>query len=80
MADTRDPRSGGRRPRSGGRHPAKPPAKPLTARSFQLVSSQLVGGYALQLVWADGHGDGLYTFERLRTWGDSPPELPPLPA
>lgn len=25
-----------------------------------------VGRYGLQLIWSDGHGSGIYTFERLR--------------
>ena len=37
-----------------------------------------VGGYALQIFWADGHADGLYTYQKLREWGENPPELPPL--
>jgi DUF971 family protein len=34
--------------------------------SFELRSWQLVGGYALQPAWADGHATGLYTFPYLR--------------
>ena len=29
-----------------------------------------VGGYALRLVWGDGHGTGLYSFRYLRQLGD----------
>ncbi len=42
------------------------PQKPLNARSFQLRSIQLVGGYAIQPVWEDGHNTGLFTFDYLR--------------
>jgi len=35
------------------------PNRPLTERSFQLVSHRPVGAYALQIRWADGHGDGI---------------------
>lgn len=59
---------------------AKPPARPLTAESFQLVRHVPVGGYALQLFWGDGHSDGLYLYERLREWGERPPALPPVKA
>jgi DUF971 family protein len=57
---------------------ARPPARPLTTASFEVAGTARVGGYALQIFWKDGHGDGLYTFERLRDWGEHPPSLPPL--
>jgi DUF971 family protein len=57
---------------------AKPPAKPLTSASFQLVGTAPVGGYAVQLFWADGHSDGLFVYSKLREWGENPPELPKL--
>jgi len=34
--------------------------------SFDLVDFQLVGGYAIQPRWADGHGTGIYSFQYLR--------------
>jgi len=37
-----------------------------TAASFVLVAWQIVGGYALQPRWADGHDTGLYAFQYLR--------------
>jgi DUF971 family protein len=40
--------------------------------SFQMRSWHIVGGYALQLTWADGHGTGLYTFPYLRRLGATP--------
>jgi DUF971 family protein len=45
------------------------PNRPLTERSFQLVSHHTVGAYALQIVWADGHNDGIYSYETLRRLG-----------
>jgi DUF971 family protein len=36
------------------------------ADSFELAGWQLVGGYALQLQWRDGHNTGLYSFDYLR--------------
>lgn len=44
-------------------------AKPMmvhTERSFQALRMQQVGGYALQITWADGHSTGIYTYELLR--------------
>ena len=37
-----------------------------TSASFELVGWQIVGGYALQPRWADGHQTGLYSFQYLR--------------
>ena len=41
------------------------PERPLTPRSFQAVAHRRVGGYALQIDWADGHNDGIYSWETL---------------
>jgi len=30
------------------------------------VRCSIVGGYAVQPVWADGHGTGLYSFEYVK--------------
>ena len=37
-----------------------------TDKSFQLAGFDLVGGYALQPRWADGHSTGIYSFTYLR--------------
>lgn len=37
-----------------------------TDESFQLAGLVLVGGYALQPSWADGHNTGIYGFTYLR--------------
>jgi DUF971 family protein len=42
-----------------------------TEKSFQLVGFDLVGGYALQPRWADGHGSGIYSFTYLRRLGQA---------
>jgi DUF971 family protein len=34
--------------------------------SFELASFEIVGGYALQPRWADGHNTGIYSFQYLR--------------
>ena len=34
--------------------------------SFELRGFTLVGGYALQPQWADGHNTGIYSFQYLR--------------
>ena len=37
-----------------------------TDKSFQVVGFDLVGGYALQPRWADGHSSDIYSFAYLR--------------
>jgi DUF971 family protein len=44
----------------------KNPARPLTPAAFQLVRFGMVGGYAIQPVWADGHATGIYSFDYLK--------------
>jgi DUF971 family protein len=47
------------------------PEVSYTARSFDLQGWQLVGGYAIQPRWADGHGTGIYSYQYLRRLGES---------
>ncbi len=44
----------------------KGPEQALTPTAFQLKSITMVGTYAVQPVWADGHASGLYTFDYLK--------------
>jgi ATP-binding protein involved in chromosome partitioning len=45
----------------------RPLLDPATVRADVRPSSvALVGGYGLRIQWSDGHGTGIYTFERLR--------------
>lgn len=41
-------------------------------RSFDLLKFDLVGGYAIQLFWADGHSSGIYSFTYLRRLSELP--------
>jgi DUF971 family protein len=43
------------------------------ARAFELMKFELVGGYALQLFWGDGHASGIYTFDYFRKLSELPP-------
>ena len=47
-----------------------------TPESFILKGVAVVGGYALQPAWADGHGTGLYTFPYLRRLAGEAPGQP----
>jgi len=47
----------------------KPQVK-LTESSFRIRSHHLVGGYAWQPTWEDGHGTGLFSFDYLRRLAD----------
>ena len=42
-----------------------------TDASFQLYSIVVVGGYALQPRWRDGHNTGIYSFQYLRRLASS---------
>lgn len=48
----------------------KGPDRPMSSEAFRLVRLVRVGGYAIQPVWADGHGTGIYSFEYLKRVGD----------
>jgi DUF971 family protein len=41
------------------------PSQPLTGKAFELVKFFIVGGYAIQPAWADGHNTGIYSFDYL---------------
>jgi DUF971 family protein len=42
-----------------------------TEKSFQLTGFDLVGGYALQPRWGDGHSSGIYSFTYLRRFEEA---------
>ena len=44
----------------------KNPDRPLPPTAFELVRFTVVGGYAIQPFWADGHSSGLFSFDYLR--------------
>ena len=44
----------------------KNPAQPLTSKAFELIRFTVVGGYAIQPVWGDGHATGIYSFDYLK--------------
>lgn len=45
---------------------SKGSAQTMTPRSYEVNSIEPVGNYGIQMNWADGHGWGIWTFERLR--------------
>ena len=47
------------------------------ARSFRLRAYGIVGGYAWQPTWEDGHSTGLYTFQLLRRLAQPETEAQP---
>jgi len=51
----------------------KAPEQALTSQAFQLQHVGIVGGYAIQPVWADGHSTGLFSFDYLKRLGELPP-------
>lgn len=44
----------------------KNPDKVLAAAAFELRRFVPVGGYAVQLFWADGHNSGIFAFDYLK--------------
>ena len=53
------------------------PMVSYTPASFGLRGFQVIGGYALQPSWQDGHGTGLYTFPYLRRLANEAAALDP---
>ena len=47
------------------------PKVSYTGASFELIGFEIVGGYALQPRWRDGHGTGIYSFTYLRRLGQA---------
>jgi DUF971 family protein len=45
------------------------PLRILPSFDTNVESAQLVGNYAIQLIWGDGHRYGIYSWELLRSWG-----------
>ena len=42
------------------------------ARAFELEKYEVVGGYAIQLFWADGHSTGIYSYSYLQKLNEIP--------
>jgi len=45
---------------------ARPTPQNYLPASFELRGWQYIGGYGVQLQWADGHATGIYSFDYLR--------------
>jgi DUF971 family protein len=39
---------------------------------LRIETAELVGGYGMSVVWNDGHGTGIYSWETLRAWCHCP--------
>lgn len=48
------------------------PVTQIGPRGFELLKTERVGGYAIQLHWADGHSTGIYSFDYLRRLSELP--------
>ena len=44
-----------------------PPPDKSTPGRYELKGAEAVGSYAIRFVWADGHDQGIYTWEILRS-------------
>jgi DUF971 family protein len=49
----------------------KGPEQPLRSHSCELRNLAVVGNYAIQPVWGDGHNTGLYSFDYLKRLADT---------
>jgi DUF971 family protein len=49
------------------------PVVELGPRAFDLFKFDQVGGYAIQLFWADGHSSGIYSYNYLLKLSALPP-------
>ncbi len=45
----------------------KGPSKKLNDSSFKIRQLSLVGNYAIRVFWEDGHSNGIYTFNLLKS-------------
>ena len=43
----------------------------LSSVQLTIKNIKVIGNYAVQLVWQDGHDSGIYTYENLRSWNES---------
>ncbi len=40
------------------------------SKAVEFTDAKLVGRYAMQIVWGDGHSTGIYDFRLLRQWSE----------
>jgi DUF971 family protein len=52
-------------------YPGSPAADDVPGK-YELVAAEVVGNYAVQMTWGDGHREGLYTWEVLRRLCECP--------
>jgi DUF971 family protein len=45
--------------------------QPLKPNAFRLARVTHIGGYAVQPLWGDGHGSGIFPFEYLKRLGEA---------
>jgi len=57
----------------GGREGALVSRTELAPAETEMADVNLVGRYAVQPTWGDGHDTGIYTFRKLRALADTPP-------
>ncbi len=56
-----------RRPKGAGVSSGAPALPILGSQALKPLRAELVGRYALQIFWSDGHSSGIYTFDYLRS-------------
>ena len=55
----------------GPRHASEPSSSPFPMfhKTLKPERAELVGRYAVQIYWSDGHSTGIYSFDYLRSLG-----------
>lgn len=53
-------------------HFAAPEKSPLAPEAYDLKNVEVVGNYAIKPSWGDGHDQGIYTWEHLRSLCECP--------
>jgi DUF971 family protein len=68
LADLRAacPCAGCRNARDQGR-----PAFPGRPETLTVIGAEMIGAWAIQFRWMDGHQAGIFPWERLRVWAES---------
>jgi DUF971 family protein len=64
--------SAGERTARASSEPVNPLSVLSKVPSEEITDVRLVGSYALNFTWADGHGAGIYTWDYLQTLAEDP--------
>lgn len=52
------------------KHIPPPPKGPDKPGKYEIKNIELVGSYAINILWGDGESYGIYSWDLLRQWGE----------